>query len=89
MHALLLPPLLLCRLPNELASYQHKVLKIDDHMGLSLAGLTADARTLAKHMRTECMNHKYVYGSNMQARRLAVDLADMHQVRIHGSQFGL
>jgi 20S proteasome subunit alpha 6 len=56
------------------------VLKIDDHMGISLAGLTADARTLAKYMRTECLNHKFVYGSNMQARRLAVDLADMHQV---------
>jgi 20S proteasome subunit alpha 6 len=62
------------------------VLKIDDHMGISLAGLTADARTLAKYMRTECLNHKYVYGSNMQARRLAVDLADMHQVhRLHAT----
>jgi 20S proteasome subunit alpha 6 len=62
------------------------VLKIDDHMGISLAGLTADARTLAKYMRTECLNHKYVYGSNMQARRLAVDLADMHQVHDSTSQ---
>lgn len=67
------------RSPNEMASYQQKVLKIDDHMGISIAGLTADARSLAKHMRTECLNHKYVYGTNMQANRLALDLADMHQ----------
>jgi 20S proteasome subunit alpha 6 len=30
-------------------------------------------------MRTEALNHKYVYGTPMQAGRLVVDLADMHQ----------
>jgi Proteasome subunit len=68
------------RSPNELASYQEKILKVDDHMGISIAGLTADARMLAKYMRTEALNHKYVYGTQMQANRLAADLADMHQV---------
>ena len=67
------------RSPNELASYQQKVLKVDEHMGVSIAGLTADARSLVKYMRTECLNHKYVYGGNMQAQRLALDLADLHQ----------
>jgi 20S proteasome subunit alpha 6 len=67
------------RSPNELASFQQKVFKIDEHMGISIAGLTADARQLAKHMRTECLNHKYVFGTQMQANRLASDLADMHQ----------
>lgn len=30
-------------------------------------------------MRTEALNHKYVYGSNIQGNRLVLDLADMHQ----------
>mmetsp|Transcript_7458 Transcript_7458/g.10453 ORF Transcript_7458/g.10453 Transcript_7458/m.10453 type:complete len:262 (-) Transcript_7458:33-818(-) len=67
------------RSPNELASYQEKILKIDDHMSIAIAGLTADARKLAKYMRTECMNHKYIYDTPIQANRLAIDIADMHQ----------
>ena len=30
-------------------------------------------------MRTECLNHKYVYGSNMQMNRLVEDVANEHQ----------
>ena len=36
------------RSPNELASYQKKLFKIDDHIGIAISGLTADARSLAK-----------------------------------------
>lgn len=67
------------RSPHELASHQKKLLKIDDHMGIAIAGLNADARSLAKFMRTECLNHKYVYGSALQASRLVGDVADKHQ----------
>lgn len=67
------------RAPNEMASPQKKVFKLDSNMGIAIAGLTADARSLAKYMRTECLNHKYVFGTNMQAGRLVLDLADMHQ----------
>jgi 20S proteasome subunit alpha 6 len=37
------------RSPNELASYQKKLVKIDDHMGVGMAGLTADGRSLVKY----------------------------------------
>lgn len=67
------------RSANELAGYQKKLLKIDDHVCVAIAGLNADARTLAKYMRTECLNHKYVYGAPIQANRLIVDVADKHQ----------
>ena len=30
-------------------------------------------------MRTEALNHKYVYGSEIQGGRLVLDVADMHQ----------
>lgn len=67
------------RASSELSDHQKKIMKIDEHMGITMSGLTADARTLAKYMRTECLNHKYVYGSVMQAQRLVIDLADKHQ----------
>ena len=30
-------------------------------MGIAIAGLCADARSLAKYMQTECLNHKFAY----------------------------
>ena len=36
------------RLPNELASHQKKIQKIDNHMGIAMSGLTADGRSLVK-----------------------------------------
>lgn len=30
-------------------------------------------------MRTEALNHKYVYGTPIQGNRIALDLADIHQ----------
>jgi 20S proteasome subunit alpha 6 len=35
---------------NELASYQKKIYKIDDHMGIAMSGLTADGRSLIKYV---------------------------------------
>ena len=64
---------------SENAYHQKKILEIDDHIGIGIAGLTADARTLAKWMRNECLNHKYMYGTPMPSGRLVTDLADRHQ----------
>jgi len=38
------------RSPNELASYQKKLFKIDEHMGVGMSGLTADGRSLIKYV---------------------------------------
>jgi len=67
------------RSPNELAAHAKKLMKVDEHMGVAITGLTADGRSLVKYMRTECLNHKYVYGGPLQAGRLVLDLADKHQ----------
>lgn len=61
---------------KELSSYQPKLFKIDDHVGIAIAGLAADARVLSKFMRTECLNHKYVYESPIQVGRLVTKVAD-------------
>ncbi len=67
------------RSPNELATHQKKLQKIDEHMGIAFSGLTADGRSLVKYLRGEALNNKYVYGQNIQASRVVADLADMHQ----------
>ncbi|KAF1318713.1 Proteasome subunit alpha, partial [Globisporangium splendens] len=67
------------RLNVDLAEHQKKVFKIDDHLGIAVAGLTADGRTLARFMRTESLNHKFVYGSQITIGRLVSDVADKKQ----------
>lgn len=42
-HAVLLT---LKRSTGELATYQKKMITIDDHVGIAIAGLTSDARVL-------------------------------------------
>lgn len=64
---------------SELSSHQKKLLKIDDHMVAGIAGLTADARSLAKYMQSECLSHRYVYGQAIPPHQLMADLADKHQ----------
>ena len=67
------------RSPGELGSYQQKVFRLDDHVGLAMSGLTADGRSLVKYMRGECLNHKFVFGAPLQTERLVLDVADKHQ----------
>jgi len=68
------------RSSSELSSYQKKIFVVDDNMGIAIAGLVADARVLAKYMRTECINHRYVYEEPMQVGRLVVQVADKAQI---------
>ena len=70
------------RSPNELSSYQQKVFKIDDHIGISVSGLTADGRILSRFMRRECINHKFTFDSPMIVGRLVLDVADKSQVSL-------
>jgi 20S proteasome subunit alpha 6 len=56
------------------------VFKIDEHMGMAISGLIADARVLTKYLRNECLSHKYTYESSMPVQRLSIQLADKSQV---------
>uniref|UniRef100_A0A7S1T8X3 Proteasome subunit alpha type n=1 Tax=Tetraselmis chuii TaxID=63592 RepID=A0A7S1T8X3_9CHLO len=68
------------RAASELSSYQKKIFKIDDHMGVAIAGLTADGRILSRYMRNECINHRFVYESALPVSRLVRQVADKSQV---------
>lgn len=65
---------------NELSSYQKKIFKVDEHMGIAIAGLVPDGRVLAKYMRNECLNYRFTYDGSMQVGRLVAQLADKSQL---------
>jgi len=80
------------RSPSELSSYQKKIFEIDEHIGIATSGLVADARVLAKYMRNECINHRYVYDGPMQVGRLVLQVADKSQLgtqRIGSRPYGV
>lgn len=58
------------RASSELSAYQKKIINIDDHIGITISGLTADARILSRYMRTECLNYKYSLDTVMPLNRL-------------------
>ncbi|KAL0432408.1 UNVERIFIED_CONTAM: Proteasome subunit alpha type-1-B [Sesamum latifolium] len=65
---------------SELSSHQKKIFKVDDNIGVAIAGLTADGRVLSRYMRNECINYSYTYESSLPVGRLVVQLADKAQV---------
>jgi len=67
------------RAQSELASHQKKIFKIDDHLCIGISGLTADARVLAEYMRSECLNHKYIFDAPMNVGRLVTQIGDKSQ----------
>lgn len=64
------------RAPSELSAHQKKITPIDDHMGISIAGLTADARILSRFMRNECLNHKYAHDLPIPVSRLVFEVGN-------------
>lgn len=62
------------RSTSELSAHQKKIIPIDQHIGMSIAGLTADARILARYLRNECMNERYAHEQALPVNRLIGNL---------------
>lgn len=73
------------RAQSELSSYQRKMFKIDDHLGIAISGLNADGRVLCRYMRNECINHRFVFESPMPVGRLVRQVADKSQANTQRS----
>lgn len=74
------------RSQHELGSFQKKVFEVDTYMGIGVSGLIADARQLAKYMRSECLEHYWAFESHMQVGRLVTMLSDKAQVYTQKSE---
>ncbi|XP_017121143.1 proteasome subunit alpha type-1 [Drosophila gunungcola] len=69
----------LCKPTSELSASQRKIIPIDDHLGISIAGITADARVLSRYLRSECLNYKHSYDSTYPVSRLITNLGNKMQ----------
>jgi len=69
------------RRPHELAGYQKKVLKLDDHIFMGFSGLSADARKMHKEMQESCLDYRYTHGldKGIPPGRLAAEIASENQ----------
>ena len=54
-----------------------KIMEIDSHIGCSMSGLTADARTLIDHARIETQNHRFTYDSAMTIEATTQSICDL------------
>ncbi|WVF71859.1 hypothetical protein IAT40_006669 [Kwoniella sp. CBS 6097] len=75
-HAVLLT---LKRSTGELATYQKKLIRIDDHVGVAIAGLTSDARVLSNFMRQQAMRDRMTFGRAIPVGRIVQSIADRAQ----------
>ncbi len=64
---------------EELSSYQKKIIAVDDHLGLSLAGLASDARVLSNFMKQQSLASKMTYGRPIPVERIVGMIGDRAQ----------
>ncbi|KAI9698015.1 MAG: hypothetical protein M1836_004368 [Candelina mexicana] len=76
-HAVLVA---LKRNAEELSSYQKKIIGIDDHMGVALAGLASDARVLSNFMKQQSLASKMTYGRPIPIERIVNQIGDRAQM---------
>jgi len=76
-HAVLVA---LKRNAEELGSYQKKIIGIDTHFGVALAGLAPDARVLSNFMRQQSMSSRLLYNRPVPISRVVNAIANKAQV---------
>ncbi|KAI1003841.1 putative proteasome subunit alpha type-6 [Podosphaera aphanis] len=64
---------------EELSSYQKKVIVIDEHIGLALAGLASDARVLSNFMKQQSLSSRLTFGRAIPLHRLVAAIGDRAQ----------
>ncbi|CCE80051.1 Piso0_003148 [Millerozyma farinosa CBS 7064] len=64
---------------EELGSYQKKIIKVDDHMGVALAGLAPDGRVLSNFLRKQAMSSKMMFNRPLPVSKAVYSIADKAQ----------
>ena len=64
---------------EELSSYQKKIIPLDEHFGLALAGLASDARVLSNFMKRQALASKMTYGRPIPVERIVSQIGDRAQ----------
>ncbi|KAI9832531.1 MAG: hypothetical protein M1819_004320 [Sarea resinae] len=64
---------------EELSSYQKKLIGIDTHFGIALAGLTSDARVLSNFMKQQSLSSRMTYARALPIERIVSQIGDRAQ----------
>ena len=64
---------------EELSSYQKKIVGVDDHLAVALAGLASDARVLSNFMKQQSLSSKMTYGRPIPVERIVNQIGDRAQ----------
>lgn len=64
---------------EELGSYQKKIIRVDNHMGVALAGLAPDARILSNYLRQQAMSSQMVFNRPLNIQKAVNSIADKAQ----------
>ncbi|MAD87389.1 MAG: hypothetical protein CL912_30895 [Deltaproteobacteria bacterium] len=64
---------------EELSSYQKKIIAIDEHLGVSLAGLASDARVLSNFMKQQSLSSRLTYGRAIPLERIVSSIGERAQ----------
>lgn len=75
-----------------MAHYQKKLIQIDDHIGIAIAGLTSDARVLSTFMRSKALASKIDVGRDVPVGRLVGEIASKAQantMQMGGRPYGV
>ncbi|PKY06860.1 N-terminal nucleophile aminohydrolase [Aspergillus campestris IBT 28561] len=64
---------------EELSSYQKKIIEVDSHMGIAIAGLASDARVVSNFMKQQSLSSRMTYGRPIPVDRIVTQIADRAQ----------
>ncbi|KAH8726103.1 nucleophile aminohydrolase [Phaeosphaeriaceae sp. PMI808] len=64
---------------EELSSYQKKIIPIDSHFGVALAGLASDARVLSNFMKQQSLASRLTYDRAIPLSEITARIADRAQ----------
>ncbi|KAF2199981.1 N-terminal nucleophile aminohydrolase [Delitschia confertaspora ATCC 74209] len=64
---------------EELSSYQKKIIPIDSHYGVALAGLASDARVLSNFMKQQSLASRLTYDRPIHLAEITARIADRAQ----------
>ncbi|KAI5282488.1 hypothetical protein KEM54_002698 [Ascosphaera aggregata] len=64
---------------EELSSYQKKIIPIDAHLGIAIAGLASDARVLSNFMKQQSLASRMTYGRAIPLERIVGQIGERAQ----------
>ncbi|KAF2858458.1 N-terminal nucleophile aminohydrolase [Piedraia hortae CBS 480.64] len=64
---------------EELSSYQKKIISVDTHYGVGLAGLASDARVLSNFMKQQSLSSRLIYDRPILLSEMTSRIADRAQ----------